>query len=40
MGKNRYEAIHELMSQERDPGVINQKLSPLIKDYRPKAIYE
>lgn len=38
--RNYYEAINDHMSKERDPQIINEKLSPLIKDYKAKAIYE
>ena len=38
--KNRYYQINEMLSEEKDPRIINHKLSPLIKDYKQRAIYE
>jgi hypothetical protein len=36
-----YEAVNELVSSDHtNPNVIHEKLSPLIKDYKAKAIYE
>ena len=39
-GKNYYEVVDEIINQEKDPRTINAKLSPLIKDYKAKAIYD
>ena len=36
-----YEAVNDLVSQDTDhPNAFHDKLGPLIKDYKAKAIYE
>lgn len=36
-----YEAVNDLVSQDTGhPNAFQEKLSPLIKDYKAKAIYE